>query len=158
MHDPKNIEEVSATISRGLLAGDVVIAVDKSLTGAPLSAQELAAIDSGRNVLMSFEDPDVPPARPLRSRHLASSKNVLDALQIARTQTLDESLQQFIHNATEALSAARQQQMTDAQRPYLESVRSLFAYLAQLNLAQANDITRSRRNPLKWPSRLSLSS
>jgi hypothetical protein len=158
MRDRKNIEELSGTISRGLLAGDVVLALDKFLHDGVLTEAELEAIKRGKSVLQSLEDPDIAPVRPSRARSVVSSKSVLDAIHAARVQSLGEPFHEFVQNSVAALDAAVRREVTEVQRPHLESVRGLFAYIAQLNLAHANDLTRTRRDLPKWPSRLSLSS
>ncbi len=152
-----DLEELTARVSRGLLAGEVVVAVEHLLeTGDWHGEDDRETAARGQQLLEALSERQAVPARLPRPRQMLASKTLLETMDAVQAQAPDEPVQEYLQRLADAIKDALDGEVTSETRRNLETVRDLFAYLGQRNLARVNDITRSRRDLSRWHSKANL--
>jgi hypothetical protein len=152
-----DLEELTGRVSRGLLAGDVVVAVDHLLeTGDWYGEGDRQTVARGQQLLEALSERQAAPAQLPRARQMLASKTFLETMHAVQAQAPNEPVQEYLQRLADAIKDALDGELTPETRRNLETVRNLFAYLGQRNLARVNDVTRSRRDLSRWRSRANL--
>jgi hypothetical protein len=152
-----DLEELTGRVSHGLLAGDVVVAVDHLLeTGDWHGEGDRETAARVQKLLEALSERQAAPARLPRSRQMLASKTFLETMHAVQAQAPNEPVQEYLQRLAVALRDGLDGQLTPETRRDLGRVRDLFAYLGQRNLARVNDVTRSRRDLSRSRSKANL--
>jgi hypothetical protein len=152
MRDYERLEELSKTVSAGLAAGEVVLAVDRLLAGASLDADGRVAVAAGVNLLRQLADPEAEFGSVTRgTQSLMSTGTAVDALELVHLQAPPD-VAQFLNELATALEEASESTAPSPRAPLLEEVLKLFSLLGDVELARSNRIARAGQEPMRWRS------
>lgn len=148
MRDHHGLEESTAAVSRGLLAGDAIIAVDGFVHGDGLNEEGRTAVREAEAFLRMLAHPDREETLTGPHSSLVATGAVVSAAAHASGRRPPENLQAFLDGlATELGKVAAGE---DADRDLLEIAVSLFSLIGDLELATTNNIARDRQDPVHW--------
>jgi hypothetical protein len=147
MRDHHGLEESTAAVSRGLLAGDAIIALDRVVHGEDLDQEGRAVIGEAEAFLRTLAHPDREETLSGPHSSLVPTGAVVSAAAHAAGQP-PKNLQAFLDGLAAELGKVAAGE--DADRDLLEIAVSLFSLIGDLELATANDIARDRQDPVRW--------
>lgn len=155
MRDHRGLEEITDAVSRGLLVGDVIVALDKSLSGGELDDDEQNALTAGSHLLREMAHPEEAAAASSSTGSLMATDAAIDAVARAHGQPPPDDIRKFLETLSDAVRAAAEG--SDVQKKQLETVMELFSFLGDVELARANDLSRERQDPGQWLGTLTAS-
>ena len=150
MRDYRGLEEITDAVSRGLLVGEVIVAIDRAGSGGDLDDQTRRTIQAGASLLRDMAHPDRTMALIGSTGSLVATGAAVDAASRSIGRRPPEDVQQYLDGLADALVAlaeTREQRADD-----LQQVQSLFSFLGDLELARANDVSHQRQDPVGWLS------
>lgn len=148
MRDYRGLEELTDAVSRGLLVGDVIIALDLVLGGASLDEEAAEAIGAGESLLRDMAHPERAASLASSTGSLASTGAAVDATARAFGREPPEDLQLYLDGLADSLKALSSGQ----ERPDddLRQVIALFSFIGDMELARSNAVSRDRQDPVRW--------
>lgn len=148
--DEPHLEELSSTVSAGLLAEETVFAIGRLLRGQALDTSSRRAIKQAADLLRAATSPSAPVADAISFQQLSTDDSALDALRAARVQAPDKDLQEYLQHLVAVLERAEEGEDVSTESESLRAVRELFASLGHFSLARANKLARTREERLTW--------
>jgi hypothetical protein len=150
MAEEPHLEELSQTVSSGLLAEEVVYATSRLLRSEPLESEDEQALEQGRALLdyLAAPEPGLPRIEGFQS--LATGQSALDTLRAARTQASGQDVTHFLRTLIGVLDDALNRRNLEGHHAELETVRTLFLNLGRVTLARANSLSRTPEDRLTW--------
>jgi hypothetical protein len=153
MRNYERLEELPGTIVAGLQAGEIVLAVDRLLTGEDLGDDERTALNIGGDLLRQLADPTpIRGPRGRRVQQLISAGSALDALEAVHASSPDKDLPTFAIWMATAVEHAATGHVSEQDKGPLEAALKLFSRLGDYELARVNGIVRTREEPTRWAS------
>jgi hypothetical protein len=148
VRDYRGLEEITDAVSRGLLVGDVIVAVDLALTGEEFDEEMRDAIRAGESLIRDMAHPDRATTLVGTSSSLVATGAAVGAATRSIGREPPEDVQEYLDTLAESLEllALKKERREDE----LRQVISLFSFLGDLELARANDVSHQRQDPVRW--------
>lgn len=166
MRERRETEELSKTMSFGVLAENMVAVTGRLLREEPLTEVDTSVLTDAEALFRGLESVAQPGPQP-RNRRLAPEEGhlAISAFRVReRTDVLntdeERALLEFVHNLLDVLERARVGNLGPDDREGVEVMRSFFDSLGRVTLRRTQDLIWSRRrDPSQWtPLRETLSS
>jgi hypothetical protein len=150
MRDDYQLEEVSGAVSLGLLASDIVIATSKVLRGAEPSSSERSALEGGEALLRAMSAPLDEVRPPHRLGKLGSKSSAIDALHAMQVFVPGEDVQEHVKPLADAVRKILDGTPVAPHTAEIESVRDLFAFLSEMEVSRATNLSRPTTDVPRW--------
>jgi hypothetical protein len=158
VRDYRGLEEMTGAVSTGLLAGDVVLAIDAALRADQVDEETADALRAGGQYLRALANPSELDTSGSQTGSLAATDAALDAVAQVQREKPNENIQTFLEKLAQALDDAAGGEKLD--KTTVEMVVDIFSLLGDLELARVTSLSRERQDPIRWlvnptPSNLS---
>lgn len=152
MRDRQQLEELTGTISLGLLAEELVLAAGRALRSETLGDRELQTLETGHQLLERLGRVTFGVVPPPSTRRMDTDEAYLDAFRAVRLQAPGEPAQEYMRRHAAVLARVlKQENLSPDDRASLAEIQDFFARLGELTLARANYVfDRSRKEPFAW--------
>lgn len=148
VRDYRGLEEITDAVSRGLLAGDVIVALDRAVSGLELDDQMIETIRAGESLLRDMAHPDRAATLVGTTGSLFATGAAVGAASRAIGREPPANVQNYLDALADSLVTLAEGK--ERKQDDLMQVVSLFSFLGDLELARANDVSRQRQDPVRW--------
>lgn len=145
----RHFQNLSAAVSLGFLAEDVVFAAGCALRGQIIDESGRQALKRAGDLLKAVANPRRGLALGPERRRL-SDRGAVSALEAELHPSPPENLQEYATRLAGAIEHALNGGVTDAEKDQLTAVREQFASLARASLAEVSTLSRRRRKKGLW--------
>jgi hypothetical protein len=151
MRDLGHLEELSSTAAVGLWADDVVIALDRALSGSSLSEASRDLLGSAAGTLKAAaEETEHPMEAPKSARALAATDSAMTAAAALVQDHPEEDIQRLLLSMSETLERAAAGRLSSEDSKSAKKVIDLFGLLGERQLMASNSVLTSRKEARAW--------
>jgi hypothetical protein len=158
MRDLQRLEQLSSTAALGLWADDVVLALDRAISGVgSAEADPRLLTDAAEMLDAARERTERPLSAPRSARSLAATNT---ALTIVATLVRDQPGRdeaELLAAMASVLRDAATGGISSEDADRVEPVMDLFGMVGEHQLVQSNSVLASRKDPRTWTETPSIS-
>lgn len=148
MRDYRGLEEMTGAVSTGLLAGDVVLAIDAALQADAVDDETADALRAGGDYLRALAHPTELDLSGSQTGSLAATEAALDAVAQVQRDKPNENIQTFLEQIAQSLDSAAAGDKLE--KKTAEIAVDIFSLLGDLELARVTSLSRERQDPIRW--------
>jgi hypothetical protein len=152
MRDFERLEELSTTVEAGLAANDVIWAVDQALAGEALDDRAKKSLGVGSEALAVLADPAKAPTHARRTtQRLIGTDMARNVREVIASQDEEADVGSYLERLAGVLNDLADGKAAEDSSD-LELALTIFSVIAEAELARANSIVRTRKEPTRWLS------
>ncbi len=148
----RHFQNLSAAITLGFLAEDVVFAAGCALRGETVDEAGRSALQQAGKLLNAVAEPHRGLLLGAERRRL-SDRGAVSVLEAELRPSPPDNLQQYAKRLATVIEHALNGGIEDKDKGQLEAVRHQFAALARTSLSEVNTLSDHRRTKRLWPTR-----
>ncbi len=149
MRDLQRLEQLSSTAALGMWADDVVLVLDRVLSGEQIAGTDAEILNEAADMLdVARERAEQPLSTPHGARSLAATTT---ALTIAASLVPEQTQRELLSLMAPVLRKAANGGLSgDDDIRSIETAMSLFGMLGEYQLAESNSVLASRKDARTW--------
>ena len=158
MRDLQRLEQLSSTAALGLWADDVVLALDRAMSGSGLTDADPQLLNEAAEMLeAALERSEHPLSAPRSARSLAATNTALTIVATLAREQPGGDEQQLLHAMASVLREAASGGIRAEDADRVEPVMDLFGMLGEHQLVASNSVLASRKDSRAWTETPSIS-
>ena len=151
MRDLQRLEVLSSTAALGLWADDVVLALDRAMSGAGLADADPQLLNDAAEMLeATLERTEQPLAAPRSARSLAATSTALNIVGTLVREQPGTDEQEILRAMASILRDAARGALNQGDAERVEPVMELFGMLGEHQLVESNSVLASRKDLSAW--------
>lgn len=147
MRDYRGLEEMTGAVSTGLLAGDVVLAIDAVLRTDQPDEDTADTLRTGGQYLRTLANP-TEEVGGSQTGSLSATDAALDAVAQVQREKPNENIQTVLEHLADSLEASAGGEKLPPKT--VELAVNIFSLLGDLELARVTSLSRERQDPIRW--------
>lgn len=158
MRDLGHLEELSSTAALGLWADDVVIALDRAVSGAATAADREILRDAAATLKAAVQRTEHPLDPPRSGHSLAATDSALTVAATLVQGRQADGVRQILESTAEILDRASAEPPKPQNSEQIGQAIDLFGLLGERQLAASNSVLTSWKEARAWTGAPAISS
>jgi hypothetical protein len=159
MRDLQHLEELSSTAALGLWADDVVLALDRAISGPALANAQADILREAAEMLeAALERTEHPLTTPSTARALAATDTALTVLATLVRSQPNKSERELLEAMAGILREAADGALSVSDAERVQPVMDLFGMVGEHQLVASNSVLTSRKEERAWTEAPAISS
>jgi hypothetical protein len=149
MRERQEVEELSATVSLGLLAEDMILVIGRASRHEELRERDRRVLEAARNLFRLLGSDNITLRTPGADQML-SDTGYLDALRAMESRAGDGDAQEVAAGLVELIELVLRGDATDEHTEPLLRLRGIFVEVGKATLMRSNELGRTQQESRAW--------